>query len=64
MLKITTPVSALSLLLVLGLSACEEDSPKTPASAPLTPCLDRPGTLERAPDHGLPCDLLPPDFRR
>lgn len=31
--------------------------------AVVAPCaLDRPGTLERPPEGGLPCDLLPPGF--
>jgi len=28
----------------------------------LSPCLDRPGELQRPPSGSLPCELLPPDF--
>jgi len=35
-----------------------------PGDGGLVPCLDRPTELERPPNGELPCDLLPPGFKR
>lgn len=60
--KIAPIVRGVSLVVALGLAACDDDDSGT--SNRLVPCLDRPGPLERAPKGKLPCDLLPPDFKR
>lgn len=52
------------------LAACDDDanpgegSAGTGGGAPLAPCVERPSELPRPPTHGLPCELLPPDFSR
>lgn len=56
------------LWLLLALSSACGDGDGTPATEnPDTPegaCLERPGSLPRPPQHGLPCELLPPDRQR
>lgn len=53
----------LLLLLALLLSACPPPVP-VPDGGNGEPCLDRPGELTRAPNGELPCELLPPGFKR
>lgn len=47
---------------LLGLAGCPP-KPEVP-DAGLESCLDRPGELTRAPHGELPCELLPPGFKR
>lgn len=47
---------------LLGLAGCPP-KPEAP-DAGLESCLDRPGELTRAPHGELPCELLPPGFKR
>lgn len=45
--------------LTLGLLGCSSDA-KGEESQPLSACLDEPGALDRPPERGLPCELVPP----
>lgn len=53
-----------SLLAVL--TACASDDPpieNTPSETGGQACLERPDALERPPEGGLPCELIPPGLR-
>ncbi len=45
--------------LTLGLLGCSSDAKKG-NDQPRAACLDEPGALDRPPEDGLPCELIPP----
>jgi len=52
---------ALLLICGLALTACPKP-PEVPDAG--NACLDSPAEMTRAPDGQLPCELLPPGFKR
>lgn len=46
-----------------GLTGCPQ-KPEPDAGVPYANCLDQPGEVARAPGSELPCELLPPGFKR
>ncbi len=57
------------VLVALLLAACPRPPDDTDAGTDAGPvaqahCVDRPGELAKAPNGQLPCELLPPGFKR
>jgi hypothetical protein len=59
-------VGWLALLLPLVAASCKDDPPPDDPQPPpeVTACLEQPGELATPPAGQLPCELLPPGFKR